>query len=380
MKTNIDLSDYTVSVVDSGEVSISIETFGKVVPFSEVILTSPITAKLEEVFIKPGDSVDTDDKILKISDESLKLKFDKLSDEYKLIENAIKSLKLDITEKESKLLSLLEINSLNIEKLKSKLSNEKHLLKIGGGSKMRISQAENDLEVALISQNQLKESFKLRKERNRLNLEEFLLNLSIKDKVIKETEKSISDCIIKSPVKGVSLSLSCRVGQSILKGQSLGNIADISEYKIKASISDRYTRDIFSGQKVYINIDTFRITGKISNISPSIEGGSILFTVNISGNTQNILRSNMQVKVRIVKSGEKNCLRIRNNNFYDKPGYKELFVIAGDYIEKRKIEFGGCSYDYIEVVSGLKIGEKVILSNDLVNRYRNKTGLFINEN
>ena len=66
-------------------------------------------------------------------------------------------------------------------------------------------------------------------------------------------------------------------------------------------------------------------------------------------------------------------LRIKNGSFYSGPGDYTLFVMNGDTLLPREVKLGECNYDYIEVISGLEVGEQVVVSD--MTKYKGKEKL-----
>jgi len=66
-------------------------------------------------------------------------------------------------------------------------------------------------------------------------------------------------------------------------------------------------------------------------------------------------------------------MRIANGPYYTGPGAYELFVLSGSSLERRKVQLGESNYEFVEVISGLNSGDKVVVSD--MSQYRNKSKL-----
>lgn len=72
-----------------------------------------------------------------------------------------------------------------------------------------------------------------------------------------------------------------------------------------------------------------------------------------------------------------NVMRIANGPYYQGLATYELFVMNGNSLEKRKVQLGESNYQYVEVISGLHVGDQVVVSD--MSQYRNKGKLKVSK-
>lgn len=87
------------------------------------------------------------------------------------------------------------------------------------------------------------------------------------------------------------------------------------------------------------------------------------FTIRLDEPSNKLLRSGLKVEVYVISSEKQDILRIRSGSFYQGASMYRLFVREGAMLEARDVELGEANYDYIEVKSGLREGEQVVVSN-----------------
>ena len=86
------------------------------------------------------------------------------------------------------------------------------------------------------------------------------------------------------------------------------------------------------------------------------------------------LRSGLKTDVYVMNAVKEDVMRIANSSYYVGAGEYELFVADGEnQIVKRKVKLGDSNFDYVEVISGLKPGERVVVSD--MSNYKNKAKL-----
>ncbi|MDR2042111.1 MAG: efflux RND transporter periplasmic adaptor subunit [Tannerella sp.] len=106
---------------------------------------------------------------------------------------------------------------------------------------------------------------------------------------------------------------------------------------------------------------------------PSVKNGTIIFTVLLDDNQNEVLRSGLKVDVYVINAIQENTLRIANRSYYTGPGEYDIWVVNSGEAVKRKVTLGESSYNYVEVKEGLHKGETVITSD--MNRFSDEKKL-----
>jgi HlyD family secretion protein len=157
-------------------------------------------------------------------------------------------------------------------------------------------------------------------------------------------------------------------GASVSEGQQIARVADFSSYKLKGTISNAWAGRVISGQEVDIRNQDRDLTGTIENIMPAITQGMMECIIRIDKGDITNLRPAQQLEIRVIISKKDKVLRLPNGPYYKDRGYKEMYVVSGNKAYRTKILFGDSNFDYVEILDGLKEGEKVILS-DIGEKY-----------
>ena len=137
--------------------------------------------------------------------------------------------------------------------------------------------------------------------------------------------------------------------------------------------SDSYSDRVRVGGDVILRIGKEQLTGTITTVTPLSQSGAITFTVLPDDMSHPRLRSGLKTEVFVITSIKDDVLRIRNGTFYSGPGNYTLFVLKDGMLQSREVRLGECNYDYIEVISGLEVGEQVVVSD--MTKYKGKEKL-----
>ena len=156
-------------------------------------------------------------------------------------------------------------------------------------------------------------------------------------------------------------------GASVSEGQQVARVADFSSYKLKGSISNSWSGRVISGQEVDIRNQGRILKGTIENISPAVSQGMMECLIRIdSGDISSAAGTAAGDKGYNIE--QDNVLRIPNGSYFKDRGYKEMYVIVGKKAYRRKILLGDANFDFVEVLEGVKQGERVILT-DIGDKY-----------
>ncbi len=375
LKPSVELKKVLLSTVDIGEVENSFATNAIIEPYYQELLTSSISTEILEIKHYPGDMVGPEDTLFIPNVEDLNTQILQIEREIALKHNSILRSQEELKQKHRALKNNLKKDSIQLQQLESNLEKEKYLFSIGGGSQQKVDQAQIDHQLSTINRDNQKNEFESFKKLQKLDLERMELELQVKKQEKVKLESLISQAFVQPKINGIITSILVQPGEHVSEGQALAHVADAERFRIEGSISTRYADKVYVGQKALVNINDSLLQGLVTAISPSVDNGSIDYTVNLKKSNHRLLKAKLKVEVRIIISEKENSLRIANGDYYFGPGYTELFVKNGDQLEKRKVKLGGANFEYVEVISGLKEGETVITSNAFIEKYKKYNSL-----
>jgi len=131
---------------------------------------------------------------------------------------------------------------------------------------------------------------------------------------------------------------------------------------------------VAAGGKAIVKVGSEKLEGTVSSVTPLSKNGVISFSVQLKEDNNKRLRSGLKTDVYVMNAVKEDVLRIANASYYVGRGEYDLFVMTSDdEIVKRKVQLGDSNFEFVEVVSGLNPGDKVVVSD--MNNYKNKNKL-----
>ena len=365
--------DLHLSVVDRGVIEVSVSASGKVVPAFEEIINSPIHSRIVEVYKKGGDSVEVGTPILKLDLQSAETEYKKQLDEEQMKVLKLAQQRVMNHSKLSEMEMNLKVSRMELDRKAVELRNERYLDSLGAGTTDKVRQVELAYNVSLLKLKEDEQKYKNEQELAEADRKVMELELNIFRKSLAETKRTLEDAQIRSPRKAILTFVNNEIGTQSGQGEKVAIISDLSHFKIEGEIADTYGDRIAAGSKVIVKIGNDTLEGTVSDLTPLSKNGMISFMVQLQEDNHKRLRSGLKVDVYIMNAVKEDVLRISNTSYYVGPGEYELFVVAGDQLQKRKVRLGESNFDYVEVVSGLQEGEEVVVSD--MSNYKNKRKL-----
>ena len=363
LKTSIDPKDFITAKVEKGNIESTISAAGEVIPIYEQVLSSPIKATIQEVLKPIGTKVRKGEAILVLDKSESLLEFEKLTDQLELRKNEITRLKLNLKKELFDLEISDSIKALNVQRLTADRDNTKYLLDIGGATQEQMDEAELQLKIALLEKRQLDHSLKTKKQSTETEIIEKDLQAKIQGHAITELEQKLQKADIKAQRSGVLTWVNDRIGLPVNPGETLARLADLGFFKVMGSISDIYADKIKIGQRAIVTVNDQPLSGTINNIRPTVENNIITFEVQLDQSNHEALRPNMKVEVYIILASKSETLRIANGPAFNGKAKQKLFLLQDGRAIQKEVQMGLSSFEYVEVLSELRLGDEIIISD-----------------
>ena len=374
MRSSVNRKDLVFSEVDNGTIEVSVSASGKVVPAFEEIINSPINTRIVEVYRKGGDSVDVGTPILKLDLQSTETEYKKLLDEEQMKRYQLEQLKVNNNTYLSDLSMQVKISAMKLNRMEVELRNERYLDSLGSGTTDKVRQAELNFNTGKLELEQLRQQYANESKVKEADLKVKELEFNIFSKSLAEMKRTLDDAQIRSPRKAILTYINNQVGAQVAEGSQVAIISDLSHFKVEGEIADTYGDRVAAGGRAIVKIGNEKLEGIVSSVTPLSKNGVISFTVQLVEDNNKRLRSGLKTDVYVMNAVKEDVMRIANASYYVGRGEYELLVQdSKDEIVKRKVQLGDSNFEYVEVVSGLKPGDKVVVSD--MSSYKNKNKL-----
>ena len=370
LQPSLKITDLSLSTVDVGSIDISIGASGKVVPAFEEIINSPINSRILEVYKKGGDSVDVGTPILRLDLLSAETDYENQLNEVRMNELKLEQLRIQNKSKLSEMEMQLKVSRMELNRKAVELRNEQYLDSLGAGTADKVRQVELDYNVSKLKLEEDEQKFIHEAAVAEADFKVKELELSIARKTLAEARQTLEDAQIRAPRKAILTFVNNEIGAQVAQGEKVAVVSDLSHFKIEGEIADTYGDRIAAGSRAVVKIGNEKLPGIVSDLTPLSKNGVISFSVRLDKDNHRRLRSGLKTDVYILTAVKDSVLRIQNGSYYVGPGKYELFVRQGNELVRREVQLGESNYEQVEVLSGLQLGEAVVISD--MGDYKNK--------
>jgi HlyD family secretion protein len=169
---------------------------------------------------------------------------------------------------------------------------------------------------------------------------------------------------LRAPVDGQITAFSIQVGQSLSRGERLGQIDSAGHNKLTADVDEFYLGRVQAGQIATIDYGGRTYKAKVAKIYPQVRNGTFEVDLWFLGQEPSDIQRGQTLQVKLTLGDPTPAVLIPNGAFYNETGGAFVFVVSPDgrSAVKRNVHLGRRNADYIEVLDGLQPGEKVITS------------------
>jgi HlyD family secretion protein len=358
----IDRKTLRTAVVEQGPVVATISASGVVVPEQEQVITSPIQARIEQVILKAGEQVKPGDQILLLDRAYTQLAYDKLKDEQQLNQHKSVQLRLNLRKTLNQLASQLSIKRLRVKSLQVQLQDEKYLLKIGGTTQESVNQAELNLKIAQQELTEIQHDMATERELLKADEQELGYTLAMQGRSIEELQRKMEQAEVRASHKGVITWVKNEIGSTVNAGDIIARLADLSSYKIKATISDNFADQLKVGGNAIVRINNTDLQGTISSVEPTVSNGIVTFYVALQEKAHQLLRPSLRADVFVTIASKSNVLRVKNGPYFNSANGEQVFVVQDNEIIRKAATIGVSNVDFVELENGVKPGDVVVIS------------------
>lgn len=360
----VNLKSLTVSEVISGEFNDYIRISGQVQPMTTIQISPQEGGIVNKIMVEEGAIVKAGQEILHLSNDNLDLQIlnseAELAEKENLLRNTMISMEQQrLSVMQEKLQLHTEVKRLHRKYNQNKVLYEEKLI-----AREDFLTAKEDYDLAaarleLIKERAVQDS--LYRSVEIRQMEESLENMRLNMQMIRRRKDNLT---IKSPINGELGLLDVTLGQSITSGSKIGQINDLSSYKIEAQIDEHYIDRVSAGLEAGFERQNESYRAIIRKVYPEVREGKFKADFKFSGEEPENIRTGQTYYLNLQLVQPEKAILIPRGTFYHKTGGKWIYVIdpEGGRAEKRAIRIGRQNPQYYEVLEGLQPGEKVITS------------------
>ncbi|TWX70791.1 HlyD family efflux transporter periplasmic adaptor subunit [Colwellia demingiae] len=357
---SVDNSRVVISKVTSGVFEDFIPIRGRVTPAKTVYLDAIEGGRVEKILVEDGASLTAGNLIVELSNASLQLSV--LGNETRVAEqlNNMRSIELNLEQNRLQhKRNIVDIKH-QIKLLTRQVDRSQSLIATGAITKSKMEDTEDTL---IWYQDRLALTIESQQSDARMQGEQltFLRDTSRRlESNLAISRQNLDNMNVKAPVAGKLSGFNVEVGQSIARGERLGQIDTPNDYKLTAFIDEFYLGRVDIGQTA--SYQDYSLV--IAKVYPQVQNGQFEVDFKFIAEQPKGIRRGQTIQIKLTLGDASEALLIPNGAFFQDTGGKWMFVVSpnGSEAVKRNVRLGRRNNQFIEVIEGLELGEQVVTS------------------
>ena len=361
---SVDRASVWIDTVKRGPMLRQVRGLGTLVPEDIRWIATSKEGRVEKIVVRPGGHVQPETVILELSSPEL--------------EQAARDAESQVKAAEAELTTLratLQRELLNQEATTAQVHSEYQQAKMEAETNDNLRKngliAELEYKTSIIKRDELENRDKIEQKRLEFARDSIDPQLAAKQETVDQLKASadlkardVAALHVKAGMTGVLQQLPVEVGQRVTPGTNLARVADPTKLKAQVKIAETQAKDIQINQAASIDTRNGVVSGHVTRVDPAVEQGTVTVDVALDEALPKGARPDLSV------DGTIELERLNNVLYVGRPAFAQDGATVGVFRLTTKgeavrspVQFGRSSVNTIEILSGLKEGDQVILSD-----------------
>jgi len=355
----------TISTVDKGVFEDFLPLRARVTPLVTVYLDAVEGGRVEKRVVEDGAQVTEGQLLAVLSNAELQLSTLEKQAEVEQQLNNMRSQELALTQTRNSNLRDLNQAETDLAKARRLYDLQKDLADKGFVAKKTFNDTKDDLQYQQQRLAILQRSIAQTEALQSSQLVQLRAAAGSLSSSMGIARNSLGQLNIRAPVTGQLSGFDIQLGQSLQQGQRIGQIDSAGADKLVADVDEFYLGRVRAGQTATVDADGKTYRMKVTKVLPQVRNGQFQAELIFLGSEPQSIQRGQTLQVKLTLGDSSRAVLIPNGAFFNDTGGQWVFVVdsGGSSATKRQIQIGRKNADFIEVLGGLKPGEKVVTSS-----------------
>ncbi len=353
--------------VKEGPINVRIRGSGVLHPEEVNWLAANVQGRVSKLYVKPGHLVTRGEIIAQLENVELVHRLDEIRWELEALQAEARASRVG---DESALLDLESVvldAKLDYEKSKVEYESRYALRQITQGSVAEIEFKQSRLDTIQTKQRWEFQQKRLEKMQEKITAKQLALEARIEKtkKIAERVQSQVDDLTIKASIDSVVQDVAIENGQRVNIGDNIAVLARQDDLIAELQIPELQVRDVVVGQPVEIDTRNNKMLGQVSRIDPAVVNGNVQIDVLLDLPLSSDARPELAVDGVITVASIDRTLYVEKPIYSHRKSDSYVFILSpdGNFVEKTSVRWGVSSVNTIEILDGLKVGDKVVISD-----------------
>lgn len=269
---------------------------------------------------------------------------------------------VDASEQRLALQGTRETAAIDVQAAQNDLARQQKAFEAGAASGMQVDHAKDALEKARIALAHAEANLHSRDDSLRFDVRAKEQAHARQALLVQDLRRQVDELAVRSPVDGQVGQLLVAERASVARDAQLLTVIDLSRFEVQVQVAEGFARELAVGMPGEISGNGRSWPGKVSAVSPEVVNGEVAARLRFDGAMPGELRQNQRLGVRVLLDRRADVLSVPSGNFIEQGGGASAYVLRDGLAEKTAVRLGARGVDRVEVLSGLKPGDRVVVA------------------
>ena len=357
-----DASRIRVAEVKRGDLVRDISADGRVITANSPTLYA-IAGGTVSLQVVAGDAVKKDQALAVIDSPELRSKL--VQEESTLASMEAEASRAQLDAQIARLNSRKALDQAEVDHTAAQRDLERYERGHAGGavSNNELARARDELKKAQIGLQTARSDTGLQDQGATLDARNKRLLADRQKAVVAELQRQVEALTLRAPFDGQVGQVQISQGTNVAINAPILSVVDLSEFEVEIRVPESFARDLGIGVPAQVTSQGKQFPAKVSAVSPEVVNGEVNARLRFDDGQQPPgLRQNQRLSARIVLDTRQNVLMVERGPFVEQDGGRWAWVVDGRSATRQPIQTGTSSLGYVEIVSGLKEGQRIVIS------------------
>jgi HlyD family secretion protein len=257
----------------------------------------------------------------------------------------------------------VSLTTLRLEAARRNLARYERMFNEGLSNRSDYESAQDAVRVAEMELSQAKKELGMGDETLSFDLRNREEQVKRQESVTAELQRKVEELTVRAPFDGMVATVNVQDRDAIAANQAILTIVNLSSFELELPLPEEDAAETSIGTPAIIAFEGREYTGNVTAISPEVVNSQVTATVAFKGATPAGLKQSQRLTTRLVFESKKDVLKVARGAFVESGGGRVAYVVNGTLAARRPITLGATSVTEVEVLSGLREGETIVVSD-----------------
>ncbi len=351
-----------IAPVTRGELNYEVAVQGRVVAASRPTLFAP-SAGLVVLHVREGESVQPGQKLAEIESPELASRLQQERATLLALRSDASRLALALRQQNQTDDQQIELLQVRQEAASRGLERAERLHDEGLLNVLDLEAARDELTIQTLELAQARRNRSLQGEMREFELSDARARAERQQLVVAEVERQYEELTLRAPFEGLVATVEAEDRDAVIAGQPLIGVVDLSDLEVEINIPEAYADEVQPGLDAWVQLGGASIGARVTRVAPEVRNGQVEGRLAFADGTPAGLRQNQRLSTRIVLDHRADALMVPRGPWLESQAGRRVWVVDGELAQSREVQIGVTSVTEVEILSGLEVGEQIVLSD-----------------